>query len=105
MNHNLLSCFKTESSLQYLRLMTSSYLFSLSLTQVWETKKVCKNSAVVLKQEIDVVFQENEAMVLAVDNIRGLQVSMFWERLETLFWLNSSLYFSVFLGSSIIVWF
>ncbi|XP_059101469.1 apoptotic protease-activating factor 1 [Peromyscus eremicus] len=42
--------------------------------RVWETKKVCKNSAVVLKQEIDVVFQENEAMVLAVDNIRGLQL-------------------------------
>lgn len=42
--------------------------------RVWETKKVCKNSAVVLKQEIDVVFQENEMMVLAVDNIRGLQL-------------------------------
>ncbi|KAL6092958.1 hypothetical protein STEG23_002904, partial [Scotinomys teguina] len=42
--------------------------------RVWETKKVCKNSAVVLKQEIDVVFQENETMILAVDNIRGLQL-------------------------------
>ncbi|KAH0500147.1 Apoptotic protease-activating factor 1 [Microtus ochrogaster] len=42
--------------------------------EVWETKKVCKNSAIVLKQEIDVVFQENEMMVLAVDNIRGLQL-------------------------------
>lgn len=42
--------------------------------RVWETKKVCKNSAIVLKQEIDVVFQENETMVLAVDNIRGLQL-------------------------------
>ncbi|XP_038170517.1 apoptotic protease-activating factor 1 [Arvicola amphibius] len=42
--------------------------------RVWETKKVCKNSAIVLKQEIDVVFQENEMMVLAVDNIRGLQL-------------------------------
>lgn len=38
---------------------------------------MCKNSAIVLKQEIDVVFQENEMMVLAADNIRGLQVSMF----------------------------
>ncbi|XP_010627446.1 apoptotic protease-activating factor 1 [Fukomys damarensis] len=42
--------------------------------RVWETKKVCKNSAVVLKQEIDVVFQENEVMVLAIDNIRRLQL-------------------------------
>lgn len=42
--------------------------------RVWETRKVCKNSAIVLKQEIDVVFQENEMMVLAVDNIRGLQL-------------------------------
>uniref|UniRef100_A0A8D0V031 Apoptotic protease-activating factor 1 n=1 Tax=Sus scrofa TaxID=9823 RepID=A0A8D0V031_PIG len=42
--------------------------------RLWETKKVCKNSAIVLKQEIDVVFQENEVMVLAVDNIRRLQV-------------------------------
>ncbi|XP_029418940.1 apoptotic protease-activating factor 1 isoform X3 [Nannospalax galili] len=45
-----------------------------TIRQVWETKKVCKNSAIVLKQEIDVVFQENETMVLAVDNIRGLQL-------------------------------
>ncbi|XP_040090861.1 apoptotic protease-activating factor 1 isoform X2 [Oryx dammah] len=42
--------------------------------RLWETKKVCKNSATVLKQEIDVVFQENEVMVLAVDNIRRLQL-------------------------------
>ncbi|XP_036154143.1 apoptotic protease-activating factor 1 isoform X4 [Myotis myotis] len=41
---------------------------------LWETKKVCENSAIVLKQEIDVVFQENEVMVLAVDNIRRLQL-------------------------------
>ncbi|XP_072580763.1 apoptotic protease-activating factor 1 isoform X2 [Vulpes vulpes] len=42
--------------------------------RLWETKKVCKNSAIVLKQEIDVVFQENEVMVLAVDNIKHLQL-------------------------------
>nr|XP_025868813.1 apoptotic protease-activating factor 1 isoform X4 [Vulpes vulpes] len=42
--------------------------------RLWETKKVCKNSAIVLKQEIDVVFQENEVMVLAVDNIKRLQL-------------------------------
>uniref|UniRef100_A0A673VA44 Apoptotic protease-activating factor 1 n=1 Tax=Suricata suricatta TaxID=37032 RepID=A0A673VA44_SURSU len=42
--------------------------------RLWETKKVCENSAIVLKQEIDVVFQENEVMVLAVDNIRHLQL-------------------------------
>ncbi|XP_064446825.1 apoptotic protease-activating factor 1 isoform X3 [Mirounga angustirostris] len=42
--------------------------------RLWETKKVCKNSAIVLKQEIDVVFQENEVTVLAVDNIKRLQL-------------------------------
>ncbi|XP_060981545.1 apoptotic protease-activating factor 1 isoform X3 [Dama dama] len=42
--------------------------------RLWETKKVCKNSATVLKQEMDVVFQENEVTVLAVDNIRRLQL-------------------------------
>ncbi|XP_037701211.1 apoptotic protease-activating factor 1 isoform X3 [Choloepus didactylus] len=42
--------------------------------RLWETKKVCKNSAIVLKQEVDVVFQENEVMILAVDNIRRLQL-------------------------------
>uniref|UniRef100_A0A8C9KFF5 Apoptotic peptidase activating factor 1 n=1 Tax=Panthera tigris altaica TaxID=74533 RepID=A0A8C9KFF5_PANTA len=42
--------------------------------RLWETKKVCENSAIVLKQEIDVVFQENEVMVLAVDNVRHLQL-------------------------------
>nr|KAF6451594.1 apoptotic peptidase activating factor 1 [Molossus molossus] len=42
--------------------------------RLWETKKVCENSAIMLKQEIDVVFQENEVMVLAVDNIRRLQL-------------------------------
>ena len=51
--------------------------FFKSLNQLWETKKVCKNSATVLKQEIDVVFQEKEVTVLAVDNIRRLQVSIF----------------------------
>ncbi|XP_071465710.1 apoptotic protease-activating factor 1 isoform X1 [Marmota flaviventris] len=42
--------------------------------RVWETKKVCKNSAIVLKQEVDVVFQENDVMVLAVDNMKHLQL-------------------------------
>ncbi|KAM8780063.1 apoptotic protease-activating factor 1 isoform 1-T3 [Rhynchonycteris naso] len=42
--------------------------------RLWETKKVCENSAIVLKQEIDVVFQEDEVMVLAVDNRRCLQL-------------------------------
>jgi hypothetical protein len=69
----------------------------LSLTQVWETKKVCKNSAIVLKQEIDVVFQENETMVLAVDNIRGLQVSLL-KIPETSFG-GTQAFFYLFLGS------
>lgn len=42
--------------------------------RLWETKKVCENSAKVLKQEIDVLFQENEVMILAADNIRRLQL-------------------------------
>uniref|UniRef100_A0A8C9DNS2 Apoptotic protease-activating factor 1 n=1 Tax=Prolemur simus TaxID=1328070 RepID=A0A8C9DNS2_PROSS len=42
--------------------------------RLWETKKVCKNYDIVLKQEVDVVFQENGVMVLAVDNIRHLQL-------------------------------
>uniref|UniRef100_A0A3Q2HZ39 Apoptotic protease-activating factor 1 n=1 Tax=Equus caballus TaxID=9796 RepID=A0A3Q2HZ39_HORSE len=42
--------------------------------RLWETKKVCKNSGIVLKQEIDVLFQENEVMILAVDNMRRLQL-------------------------------
>nr|XP_023415715.1 apoptotic protease-activating factor 1 isoform X3 [Loxodonta africana] len=60
------SSFLTSSDDQTIRF--------LYLKQVWETKKVCKNSAVVLKQEVDVVFQENEVMVLAVDNIKRLQI-------------------------------
>ncbi|KAL2775867.1 apoptotic protease-activating factor 1 isoform b [Daubentonia madagascariensis] len=42
--------------------------------RLWDTKKVCKNYDIVLKQEVDVLFQENEVMVLAVDNIRRLQL-------------------------------
>uniref|UniRef100_A0A452TH63 Apoptotic protease-activating factor 1 n=1 Tax=Ursus maritimus TaxID=29073 RepID=A0A452TH63_URSMA len=65
--------------------------------RLWETKKVCKNSAIVLKQEIDVVFQENEVMVLAVDNIKRLQVSIFFRKqLGILFWLNSRFTFFLF---------
>nr|XP_045007990.1 apoptotic protease-activating factor 1 isoform X2 [Jaculus jaculus] len=52
----------------------SSFLTSSDDQTVWETKKVCKNYATVLKQEIDVAFQENEVMVLAVDNVRHLQL-------------------------------
>ncbi|XP_013819454.1 PREDICTED: apoptotic protease-activating factor 1 isoform X3 [Capra hircus] len=54
----------------------SSFLTSSDdqTVRLWETKKVCKNSATVLKQEIDVVFQEKEVTVLAVDNIRRLQL-------------------------------
>uniref|UniRef100_A0A2K5D0J4 Apoptotic peptidase activating factor 1 n=1 Tax=Aotus nancymaae TaxID=37293 RepID=A0A2K5D0J4_AOTNA len=42
--------------------------------RLWETKKVCKNSAIMLKQEVGVVFQENGVMVLAVDHIKRLQL-------------------------------
>uniref|UniRef100_A0A8D1JVT6 Apoptotic peptidase activating factor 1 n=1 Tax=Sus scrofa TaxID=9823 RepID=A0A8D1JVT6_PIG len=67
-----------HSTIQYCDFSPSNHLAVVALSQycveLWETKKVCKNSAIVLKQEIDVVFQENEVMVLAVDNIRRLQV-------------------------------
>lgn len=75
-----MSCFKAVCPcvMSEVGLITYSFiLVFLSLNQVWETKKVCKNSAVVLKQEIDVVFQDNEVTVLAVDNMRRLQVSIF----------------------------
>ncbi|XP_072511755.1 apoptotic protease-activating factor 1 isoform X3 [Notamacropus eugenii] len=42
--------------------------------RLWETRKVCKNSAIMLKQEVDVVFQEDEVMILAVDNVQRLQL-------------------------------
>ncbi|KAM6215658.1 apoptotic protease-activating factor 1 isoform 2-T2 [Rhynchocyon petersi] len=42
--------------------------------RLWEIEKVCKNSATVLKQEVDVVFHDNEVMVLAVDNVKHLQL-------------------------------
>ncbi|XP_044535631.1 apoptotic protease-activating factor 1 isoform X5 [Gracilinanus agilis] len=42
--------------------------------RLWETRKVCKNSAIMLKQEVDVVFRDDEVMVLAIDNIRRLQL-------------------------------
>uniref|UniRef100_A0A8D0HQQ1 Apoptotic protease-activating factor 1 n=1 Tax=Sphenodon punctatus TaxID=8508 RepID=A0A8D0HQQ1_SPHPU len=42
--------------------------------RIWETSKVCKSFAIVLKREIDVVFQGNEVTVLAIDNQKRLQV-------------------------------
>uniref|UniRef100_A0A8C0LK37 Apoptotic protease-activating factor 1 n=1 Tax=Canis lupus dingo TaxID=286419 RepID=A0A8C0LK37_CANLU len=61
--------------------------------RLWETKKVCKNSAIVLKQEIDVVFQENEVMVLAVDNIKRLQVSIFQKTIGKTVLIELNLHF------------
>uniref|UniRef100_A0A8B9WM21 Apoptotic protease-activating factor 1 n=1 Tax=Bos mutus grunniens TaxID=30521 RepID=A0A8B9WM21_BOSMU len=67
-----------HSAVQYCDFSPHNHLAVVALSQycveLWETKKVCKNSATVLKQEIDVVFQENEVTVLAVDNIRRLQL-------------------------------
>uniref|UniRef100_A0A8D0C5G4 Apoptotic protease-activating factor 1 n=1 Tax=Salvator merianae TaxID=96440 RepID=A0A8D0C5G4_SALMN len=42
--------------------------------RVWETNKVCKSSAVVLKHNIDVLFLANEVMILAVDSSKHLKV-------------------------------
>ncbi|KAF4022566.1 hypothetical protein G4228_014682 [Cervus hanglu yarkandensis] len=67
-----------HSTVQYCDFSPYNHLAVVALSQycveLWETKKVCKNSATVLKQEMDVVFQENEVTVLAVDNIRRLQL-------------------------------
>ncbi|XP_037701210.1 apoptotic protease-activating factor 1 isoform X2 [Choloepus didactylus] len=67
-----------HSTVQYCDFSPHNHLAVVALSQycveLWETKKVCKNSAIVLKQEVDVVFQENEVMILAVDNIRRLQL-------------------------------
>ncbi|OWK16863.1 APAF1, partial [Cervus elaphus hippelaphus] len=67
-----------HSTVQYCDFSPYNHLAVVALSQycveLWETKKVCKNSATVLKQEMDVVFQENEVTVLAVDNIRRLQI-------------------------------
>ncbi|MBZ3891295.1 Apoptotic protease-activating factor 1 [Sciurus carolinensis] len=65
-----------HSTIQYCDFSPQNHLALVALSQycveVWETKKVCKSSAIVLKQDVDVVFQENEVMVLAVDNIKHL---------------------------------
>uniref|UniRef100_A0A9L0J269 Apoptotic protease-activating factor 1 n=1 Tax=Equus asinus TaxID=9793 RepID=A0A9L0J269_EQUAS len=67
-----------HSTIQYCDFSPSNHLAVVALSQycveLWETKKVCKNSGIVLKQEIDVLFQENEVMILAVDNMRRLQL-------------------------------
>nr|XP_005305287.1 apoptotic protease-activating factor 1 isoform X1 [Chrysemys picta bellii]XP_008176985.1 apoptotic protease-activating factor 1 isoform X1 [Chrysemys picta bellii] len=42
--------------------------------RIWESSKVCKSSAVVLKRELDVVFQDDEVMVLAILNQKHLQL-------------------------------
>ncbi|XP_034982780.1 apoptotic protease-activating factor 1 isoform X1 [Zootoca vivipara] len=42
--------------------------------RIWETKKVCESSAVVLKREIDVLFPVNEVFILAIDSMKHLQL-------------------------------
>ncbi|XP_061495490.1 apoptotic protease-activating factor 1 isoform X2 [Rhineura floridana] len=42
--------------------------------RIWETNKVCKSSAVVLKREIDVLFLVNEVIILAIDSLKHLQL-------------------------------
>ncbi|KAJ7414121.1 Apoptotic protease-activating factor 1 [Willisornis vidua] len=41
---------------------------------IWETKKVCKSSDAVLKSELDVVFHNDEVMILAIYNQKHLQL-------------------------------
>uniref|UniRef100_A0ABM5GFB3 Apoptotic protease-activating factor 1 n=1 Tax=Pogona vitticeps TaxID=103695 RepID=A0ABM5GFB3_9SAUR len=42
--------------------------------RIWETSKVFKSSAIVLKREIDVLFPDNEAIILAIDSSKYLQL-------------------------------
>uniref|UniRef100_A0A8B9IX10 Apoptotic protease-activating factor 1 n=1 Tax=Amazona collaria TaxID=241587 RepID=A0A8B9IX10_9PSIT len=42
--------------------------------RIWETKKVCKSSDAVLKSELDVVFHNDEVMILAIYNQKHLQL-------------------------------
>lgn len=49
-----------------------SCFFSLKL---WETKKVHTTSAVCLKRDSDVVFNDGEVVVSAADNCNRLQVT------------------------------
>ncbi|XP_050790453.1 apoptotic protease-activating factor 1 isoform X1 [Gopherus flavomarginatus] len=42
--------------------------------RIWESSKVCKSSALVLKRELDVVFQDDGLMVLAILNQQHLQL-------------------------------
>uniref|UniRef100_A0A8C3TCY0 Apoptotic protease-activating factor 1 n=1 Tax=Chelydra serpentina TaxID=8475 RepID=A0A8C3TCY0_CHESE len=67
--------------LSWVHCMTFSPDGSLFLTssddqtvRIWESSKVFKSSAVVLKRELDVVFQDDEVMVLAILNQKHLQV-------------------------------
>ncbi|XP_029455603.1 apoptotic protease-activating factor 1 [Rhinatrema bivittatum] len=40
--------------------------------RVWEASRVCKSSGMILKQDIDVVFKENDVLVLAPDRTKCL---------------------------------
>uniref|UniRef100_A0A8C0GFU7 Apoptotic peptidase activating factor 1 n=1 Tax=Chelonoidis abingdonii TaxID=106734 RepID=A0A8C0GFU7_CHEAB len=42
--------------------------------RIWESSKVCKSSALVLKRELDVVFQDDGLMILAILNQQHLQL-------------------------------
>lgn len=60
--------------------LTDIVIFSLSLlsffSQLWETTKVHTSSAICLKRDCDVLFDQEEIIVSAADNCNRLQVSL-----------------------------
>lgn len=62
-------------SLEVYAMFDSSLSPVLCVMQLWETKKVHTSSAVCLKRDSDVLFNDEEIIVSAADNCNRLQVS------------------------------
>lgn len=51
-------------------------LFPVLFSQLWETTKVHTSSAICLKRDSDVLFDQEEIIISAADNCNRLQVSL-----------------------------
>lgn len=51
-------------------------MFAVFFSQLWETTKVHTSSAICLKRDCDVLFDQEEIIVSAADNCNRLQVSL-----------------------------